>query len=191
MLREAIDNYQFESESSEVINNEVKNIVNSVVGSISTNSNLLITSELKTCSSVRPIFIVDSITNIKTPMQLAAEQLAKQQGVECNPLYFNDVELQTPVKNINSFLLGTEYVYELHGVEDNTFLGRINIVYYNPVNVKSYFDKCGLKAKLYFSYKGTMKQLTLTLIGQYDIISSEVRKKFNKLIGDAFEELGR
>lgn len=190
MLRDLLNNHNFNNRRSA----DVKKMMDQLALHISQHINSLVDSEnmviVNTTNnsivSVPPIAIC--ATNKKTNIQLAAEQLAKQQGIEVNPLYFDDMEASYIDSGV--YLVGSEFKYNVDPiVASGDITAVINAVVYHRPSDNYVNDNHGVKVELFITSKQQlkMKQNTITLIGCYTNIIEELKKKYAKFITEYFE----
>lgn len=190
MLRDLLNNHSFNRGCS----SDVKKMMDNLAIHISQHINSLVESEnlviVNTTNNsfvaVPPIAI--RTTSKKTDLQLAAEQLAKQQGIEIDPLYFDDMEASYVDAGV--YLVGSEFKYHIDPVDPSGDIKVImNAVVYHRPSENYVNENHGVKVELFISSKQQlrMKQNTITLVGCYTEIIEELKKKYSKFITEYFE----
>ena len=179
MLREILDNMEFRAGDSYEVHNGINSIVRNFCFAVQASTGKVVIYDSPLVNPLKPIYVEKDMVRGITPVQLAAQQIAKQQGIELSPCYFDDIDTQEgDVIDIASVMVGCEYFAPINLSNEGEIKGYVKVIVYNKLDGNMAYDACAVKAQAYISYDGRMKQTTVTLIGMWHNVSHELNNKF-------------
>lgn len=189
-LRYYLDQYEFCKKTSQDLKNSMESLIFKLVQTVNQYlgandplvANLLVNTPPTYISNVGSVNVINP--KLDTSLHDVYEQLAKKNGEEIKPCYYNNMEI---VEHTAGQLVGSEFRYSAKTEDNLTFI--LESVIFHPINVKPCFEPCGMKIRLFISKGIKIKQLTLTLVDDYPTIMEETLKSYTKFIHNIMEEL--